>query len=186
MIDYFFKWNSEIAAMKDAIRLARYLGQDDSNGPTSMRPDSPPLPPVTMPQPPADAPTVKQASMVCQGAGRLQMWTQPWFNWGTFRVLPNVKAWRISQDVFSADSPPVFLRHTYLAGWFAILAMDEVLNAILNDNNLAFALDRDAANHQGDSPRPPIVVKNNIGAIIQDIGVEPLFAGSNYPMGGWN
>src|SRR5262245_14131071 len=187
MIDYFLKWNSENAAMIDAKRLAKYLGIESSGPPPiNLRPP-PPLPLMNLPTPPADTAGVKYAVVGMQGAGRMQAWTEPWFNWGTFRVLPNVKAWRISQDVFTG-SPPVFDHHVYLAGWFAILAMDEVIPAILNDNNLAFALDRDAANAAmaGESPHPPIVVKNNIGAIINDIGCEPVFAGSNYPMGGWN
>jgi hypothetical protein len=178
MIDYFFKWNSEYAAMVDAIRLANYLGVEQTNPPMIGTPE---LPPLTLPTPPADTAGVKFAAAAFQGAGRLQAWTQPWFNWGTFRVLPNVKAWRPSQDVFTG-SPPVFDHHVYLAGWFAILAMEETLPAILNDNNLAFALNRDWT--PGMSPSN-LVIKNNIGAIIQDVAVSPVFAGSNYPIGGF-
>lgn len=179
MIDYFFKWNSEIAAMKDAIRLANYLGIDIASS-QPMQPSGP-LPQINLPVIPADGPGRKSIAAVFQGSGRMQTFTQPWFNWATFRVLPNVKAWRISQDVF-AGSPPEFVSHTYLPGWFAILAMEEALDVLLNDNNLAFALNR---NWTPDSP-PNLIVKNNIGAIIQDVGVSPVFAGSNYPVGGFN
>jgi len=171
MIDYFWKWNSEIAAMQDAKRLAKYLGMDIAGRPLTFPPSS--LPPIDVPQ----------AKAILRGEGRMQVRTEPWFDWGLFRVLPNVQAWRISQDVFSNDSPPVFLRHTYLAGWFAILAMEETLNVLLNDNNLAFALNRNWT--RGASP-PNLIVKNNIGAVIQDIGVSPVFAGSDYPIGGWS
>jgi hypothetical protein len=74
----------------------------------------------------------------------------------------------------------VFDHHVYLAGWFAILAMEETIQAILNDNNLAFALNRDGG------AGVPYVIKNNIGGIINDVAVEPVFAGSHYPLGGIN
>ncbi len=69
------------------------------------------------------------------------------------------------------------LVHTFLAGWFGILALDHQEPVILNDNSLAFALDRDG---------PPYVIKNNIGAIIQDVGCSPTFLGSHYPLGGYS
>lgn len=161
--------------MKDAVRLANYLGVDRIQNPPMTGNVS--LPQITLPTPPADQGSVKFAAAAFQGAGRMQNWTQPWFDWGTFRVLPNVRVWRPSQD---AGSPP---EHTYLAGWFAILAMDEVIPAIYNDNNCAFALNRDWT--PGLSPNN-LVIKNNIGALIQDIAVSPVFAGSNYPIGGFN
>lgn len=94
-------------------------------------------------------------------------WRRNWF-------LPNVKAWRVSQDVHNTDGT---VTHTYLAGWFGILALDHLEPVILNDNSLAFALDRDG---------PPYIIRNNIGAVIQDVAAEPIFAGSHYPMGGYN
>jgi hypothetical protein len=177
MIDYFFKWNSENAAMIDAIRLANYLGTESSSPPPMGQQPAPLLPILSLPLPPADTAGVKYAAAAFQGAGRMQAWTQPWFDWGTFRVLPNVKAWRPSLD---SGSPA---EHTYLAGWFAILAMEEAIPAILNDNNLAFALNRNW--DPGASPKN-LIVKNNIGAIITDVAVSPVFAGSNYPIGGFS
>ena len=79
-------------------------------------------------------------------------------NW----FLPNVKAWRPSQDTFTTDSPPQVI-HTYLTGWFGILALDHIEDVILNDNSVAFVLDRNG---------PPYIIKNNIGAIIQDVAVS--------------
>ena len=67
--------------------------------------------------------------------------------------------------------------HTYLTGWFGILALDHIEDVILNDNSVAFVLDRNG---------PPYIIKNNIGAIIQDVAVSPIFAGSHYPMGRYN
>ena len=67
------------------------------------------------------------------------------------------------------------MTHTYLAGWFGILSLDHIENVIINDNSLAFALDRNG---------PPYVIKNNIGAVINDVAVSPIFAGSHYPLGG--
>ena len=90
--------------------------------------------------------------------------------WYLHQFLPNVKAWRVSQD--NTDGT-----HNYLAGWFGILSLDHIENVIINDNSLAFALNRDG---------PPYVIKNNIGAVINDVAVSPIFAGSHYPLGGIN
>ncbi len=95
-------------------------------------------------------------------------------DWYLHQFLPNVKAWRVSQDVTNPDGT---VTHTYLAGWFGILSLDHIENVILNDNSLAFALNRDG---------PPYVIKNNIGAVINDVAVSPIFAGSHYPLGGIN
>lgn len=95
-------------------------------------------------------------------------WLLNWF-------LPDVKAWRISQD-----SPPG--QHTYLTGWFGILALNQIVDVILNDNNLQFALYREFDPLA--SPKN-LIVKNNIGAVLQDVAVAPTFAGSRYPVGGF-
>lgn len=117
------------------------------------------------------------------GAPLTSGWLLHWF-------LPNVQAWRISQDVQVPDGMGgMMVQHTYLAGWYGLLALDHQEPVILNDNSLAFALDRDAAERNylnpGDSPKSTIVIKNNIGAVLQDVGVSPIFAGSHYPMGGY-
>jgi hypothetical protein len=111
-----------------------------------------------------------------QDAGRLnQYFGLPLTaGWSLYQFLPDVKAWRVSQDVHNPDGT---VTHTYLAGWFGILSLDHMENVILNDNSLAFALNRDG---------PPYVIKNNIGAVINDVAVSPIFAGSHYPMGGIN
>ncbi len=88
--------------------------------------------------------------------------------WSQDLVLPNVKAWRPSQDVGGV--------HTYLTGWFAIVAWPTQVSVLLNASALAFALDRNG---------PPYIIKNNIGAIINDVGCAPIFAGSHYPIGGY-
>ncbi len=101
-------------------------------------------------------------------------WLLNWF-------LPDVKAWRVSQDHLDTSSPPVMV-HTYLTGWFGILALGQIVDVILNDGNLQFALNRDFDPLA--SPKN-LIVKNNIGAILQDVAVSPTFAGSRYPIGGF-
>ena len=76
-------------------------------------------------------------------------------------------------DGFAAGN----VTHAYLTGWFGILALDHIEDVILNDNSVAFVLDRNG---------PPYIIKNNIGTVIQDVAVSPIFAGSHYPMGGYN
>lgn len=91
--------------------------------------------------------------------------------WLRDKVLPNVKAWRPSQN---SGSP---LAHVYLPGWFAIVSVDRQIDVLLNAPALAFALNRDG---------PPYIIRNNIGSLITDVACEPIFAGSHYPIGGYN
>jgi hypothetical protein len=95
-------------------------------------------------------------------------------DWYLNQFLPNVQVWRPSQDFRDTAGN---LEHVYLIGWFGILALDYVEPVIINDNSLAFALNRDG---------PPYVIKNNIGSVITDVAVAPIFAGSHYPLGGIN
>lgn len=99
-------------------------------------------------------------------------------DWARDRTLPNVKAWRVSQDVHNPDGT---VTHTYLAGWFAIISIPRQVTVLLNASALAFCLDRDAC-----LVGQPFVIRNNIGAVITDVGCEPIFAGSKYPIGGYN
>lgn len=98
----------------------------------------------------------------------------PVWHWNTHFVLPNVQAWRISQDTHNPDGS---VTHNYLSGWMCLVATVNPNAQLNNDPALQFTLNRDG---------PPYVVKNNIGAVIQDVGVQPIFAGSHYPIGGIN
>lgn len=101
-------------------------------------------------------------------------------DWAHDRVLPDVKAWRPSQDtiiVSSISSVATITVHNYLAGWSAIIALQTQAQVLLNATALSFALNREG---------PPYVIQNNIGAIISDVACEPIFAGSHYPVGGYS
>lgn len=93
--------------------------------------------------------------------------------WTRDHVLPDVTAWRPSQDITSSG----IVIHSYQAGWFAIVSLRNQIPLLLNSSQLAFALNRDG---------PPYIIKNNIGVIISDIAVAPVFAGSHYPIGGYS
>lgn len=92
--------------------------------------------------------------------------------WARDKVLPNPKVWRPSQDTVVNG----VVVHAYLTGWFLVVALERRVAVLLNSTALQFALDRDARN-----AGQPFVVKNNIGAVINDVKVAPVFAGSNYP-----
>jgi hypothetical protein len=94
------------------------------------------------------------------------------------RILPNVQAWRPSLDTV-VDGKVV---HSYLTGWMAVVALNSVPQVVLDATALAFALNRDFDPLA--SPKN-LVVRNNIGGIITDIAVSPIFAGSRYPIGGF-
>jgi len=101
-------------------------------------------------------------------------------SWIADHVLPNVQAWRPSQDVISTalvgTAVVTTIAHNYLTGWFCIVSTNGSVDALLNSANLAFALNRDG---------PPYIVRNNIGTTIADVGCQPIFAGSHYPIGGY-
>lgn len=94
------------------------------------------------------------------------------WSWAVDHVLPNVQAWRPSQDITSSG----VVIHNYQTGWFAVVSLNNQIPLLLNSSQLAFALNRDG---------PPYIVKNNIGAVLSDIAVSPIFAGSHYPVGGY-
>ncbi len=102
-------------------------------------------------------------------------------NWLLNHFLPNVQVWRPSQDHLDTSSPPVMV-HTYLTGWFGILALEYVDDVILAQSCLQFALNRE---YDPLASPKNLIVKNNIGAVLQDIGISPTFAGSRYPIGGF-
>lgn len=91
------------------------------------------------------------------------------WHWNVHFVLPNMQSWRVSQD--NPDGT-----HNYLTGWMVLVSVLNRNVQLDNHPNLQFALLREG---------PPYVVINNIGAVLQDIGVQPIFAGSHYPIGGY-
>ena len=114
----------------------------------------------------ADEATAKADAVML--AGYLNTDAQSLKQWARDRVLPNVQVWRPSQDVGGV--------HTFLTGWFAIIGVNRQVTVLLNATALQFALNRDG---------PPYIVRNNIGGIITDVAVSPVFLGSHYPVGGF-
>src|SRR6266700_3239658 len=67
--------------------------------------------------------------------------------WITDHVLPNVQAWRPSQDTTAPGlQGTTIVLHSYLPGWFCIVATNNPVQVLLNAAALQFALYRDAAN----------------------------------------
>ena len=109
-------------------------------------------------------------------------------SWNLDHVIPNVKVWRPSQDTTQTmtDSKGAQLQiviHTYLSGWFAIVAAntETPIQVLFNASQLQFALNRTAR-----EAGQPFVLKNNIGGIITDICCAPTFLMQNsYPVGNY-
>lgn len=117
--------------------------------------------------------TEADAITAAEAAGKLgQRDDQGNWHWNLDHVAPDIKAWRISQDVTNPDGS---VTHTYLSGWYCIVSLNGINAQLNNHPNLAFTLDRDG---------PPYVIKNNMGAVITNLGFQPIFAGSHYPIGG--
>jgi hypothetical protein len=133
MIDYFFKFSTEAAAIADASGTIYYQAAANGN--------------------PA--------------------------SWNLWRVIPNLQVWRASQDVAGLDAQgnPI-VTHTFLPGWYGCISIMQQVPALLNHAALQIALDRDLA-----AAGQVAILKNNLGAILQDIRFSPVFCGSNYPFG---
>lgn len=94
-------------------------------------------------------------------------------------TIDNVKVWMVSDDTTTGTPPRVV--HQYLPGYWVMIAAEKTESVLENDMALEFALDRDACNRGA-----PFIVKNNVGAEINDYAHEPTFAGANYPLGGYH
>lgn len=116
----------------------------------------------------AEAITAAEGTVLGQYDGN----SPPGWQWNTHFVLPNVQAWRISQQDSPPNSPPT---PHYLTGWFCLVSTERPNGELNNHPNLQFALNREG---------PPYVRINKIGAVLQDVAVQPIFAGSHYPIGG--
>lgn len=98
-------------------------------------------------------------------------------SWVGSYVLPGIRLWRNSQDVAGtdADGNPK-ITHTYLPGWSILISRPNVVGALRNHANLQFMVDSDAGT----------VIRATINqTVMQDIRMEPIFAGRNYPWGAW-
>ena len=92
------------------------------------------------------------------------------------RVIPNLQVWRDSQDVTDTNGN---VTHTFLPGWYAMIALDRVIPALRDYSATVLALNR---NRQlGDNL---VISKQFTNAILLDIRFSPVFAGSYYPFGG--
>ena len=97
-------------------------------------------------------------------------------------TIDNVKVWMPSEDTteMAGDPPTARVVHEYLQGYWILIAADKAEAVLADDMAMEFALDRDACN-----AGQPFIVGNNIGDEINDLAFEPVFAGSNYPVGGY-
>ena len=92
-------------------------------------------------------------------------WRKNWF-------LPNVKAWRPSAGYRNGV-------HTYLTGWFGILALDHIEDVILNDNRLPLRSTAWSALHHQEQHRssdPGCGMFSNICRIALSDGRQQLTA----------
>ena len=93
-------------------------------------------------------------------------------------VIENVKVWRASQDVGGV--------HTYLAGWFCLISLPSEQAAKLaplqNHPAVTVVINRDKAN----AGQVGAIIRSTVSnAILQDLRMSPVFAGSDYPWGAW-
>lgn len=70
-----------------------------------------------------------------------------------------------------------------IAGFFVLISLDHAEPLLLNHTALQVAINRDKCNaHQSGC-----MIRSTLGAtILQDMMISPVFAGSNFPWGGFN
>lgn len=111
--------------------------------------------------------------------------------WMQDHVIPGMQCWRPSQDTTSG-SPPV-TTHNFLAGYYVLVSVDNgtatPIPILANAASLKFILNR-TARETIDAGHPngyPFVVSNKIGAVLADLGCQPMYQSPNpYPVGGFN
>lgn len=90
------------------------------------------------------------------------------------RAIPNVKLWRASQDVGDV--------HTYLVGYFVLISLPRLVPALRDNAAVQLVIDRDKANAR----QAGAIIRSTVGqAVLQDIRMSPVFAGSDFPFGAW-
>lgn len=101
--------------------------------------------------------------------------------WQLQYTIPNIKAWRPSQDTTEVVPPTETMPeservvHNYLSGWWVLVATEAEEPVLLDAQALEFALDRGTSQ--------VIKIKSIIPA--EDMAFEPAFAGSKYPIGSY-
>ena len=103
--------------------------------------------------------------------------------WAGDSVIPNIKVWRVSQDIHGTDSegnPTV--THTYQSGWFVLVSLPRIVNALRDHAAVQFAVDREKMNAR----EAGMVLRKTVSdAVLNDFRFEPVFAGMNPPWGAW-
>lgn len=103
--------------------------------------------------------------------------------WAGDSVIPNVRVWRVSQDTYGIDAegnPTV--THAYQSGWFALISLPRVVNALRDHAAVQFVVDRDKMNAR----QSGMVLRKTVNdATLNDFRFEPVFAGMNPPWGAW-
>lgn len=103
--------------------------------------------------------------------------------WADDSVIPNIKVWRVSQDVIGTDAegkPTV--THTYVTGWLALISLPRVVTALHDHPAVQFVVDRDKMNAR----QPGMILRKTItDAALNDFRFEPVFAGMDPPWGAW-
>ena len=103
--------------------------------------------------------------------------------WGGDSVIPNLKVWRVSQDVAGTDgegNPTV--THTYLPGFFVLVSLPRVVNALRDHAAVQFVVDREKMNAR----EAGMVLRKTVSnAVLNDFRFEPVFAGMDPPWGAW-
>lgn len=103
--------------------------------------------------------------------------------WAGDSVIPNVKVWRVSQDVAGTDvegNPTV--THTYQTGFFVLVSLPRIVNVLRDHAAVQFAVDREKMNTRDSGM---VLRKTVSNAILNDFRFEPIFAGMEPPWGAW-
>lgn len=98
-------------------------------------------------------------------------------------VIPDIKVWRVSQDVAGTTPGPdgqtiPTVTHTYLPGYFALISLPQIVPALRDHPAVQVVINRDTNT----------VIRRGTGiglALLNDMRFAPIYAGATYPWGAW-
>lgn len=100
--------------------------------------------------------------------------------WPTEYCIAGVTIWRASQDTLAGNGGIV---HTPLAGFFILVSLPNIIPALRDLAAVQVVIDRDLALAR----QAGAVIKSNVtNAILQDMVISPVFAGTDLPYGNMN
>lgn len=107
-------------------------------------------------------------------------WNSTAASWDMSQCIPNIFVWAPAQDVSNTTDGVITITHTpYDNLWRINIALSTQSNDLTNSLACELIADRNAAN----AGQPFILKANLTDNELDNLMIQPLFCGSNYPFG---